>query len=153
MKKNKMVGRKLCLLSMVGFLISALSVLLLPFSGDSSREEMSSVSITIGVLFWFGILLGILFYFMAWNHVRGDKDYHKLKKETEPAIISFCSSKYAAINDIVLVISVITVAISAFFPVLPDMLVLIAMFLDVYTLCSHFLLNGRVYRFLFENKK
>ena len=153
MKKSRIKRREVLSLSMIGFFISALSVFLLPFSESNNEEPLSVVGVAIGLLFWAGLFIGISLFFMTWVSVKKDERYIRLKENVRPGYLSFCSNKWAKINDIVFCLAVIIVAISVTVPTLPDILILLGLFFAIYNFCLHFILNGRVYKFLFNIEK
>lgn len=153
MNKLNLTRKKLLVISMLGFLVSALTVVLLPFSENGSEDTISFVGVLIGTFFWIGIFIGVAFFILAWKVVKDDEQYKKIKEEKKPGYVSLFSNKEAKINDSILVIAFVVVIISVFVPMMPDILILLGLFFMIYSFCLHFILNGRVYKYLFNCKK
>ncbi len=151
MKKHKLEETKIFILSAIGIFISSLSVYLLPFSENSNDEEITGIGILIGILFWVGIIMGSLFFLLVWRQLRKDEEYLEIKKRVRPGFLNFFSGRFAIINDATLIVSIVVVIVSVGIPTLPDGIILLGMFFMIYSFCLHFLLNGRVYKYLFRN--
>ncbi len=150
MKTNRIVGRKLFYTSLLGYLLAACSVWLVPLM-SLLEDESSLVSALVGCLFWLGILVGSILFCMAWSKVKKEAAYQKIKSTQKPGCLGFFRNQKAAINDIILLVSWILVIVSNTFLTFPDILVLLCMFVALYTLFLHFLLNGRVYSYISKN--
>lgn len=153
MKTHKKIGRKTFLISILSFLLSAVSVFLLPMVKGKEDGSLTSIEILIGSLFWLGIILGVFLFYLTWRFIRNDSQYIELKKEHKPAVWAFFSTRFGRIVDIAFLLSVFLVVVSNITKSMPDLVVLISMFFMLYSFCLHFMLNGRVYKYLFLIRK
>lgn len=142
--------RKLFLMSIIGYLIASGSVFFLPLTMSKNTERLSPFSIVIGIMFWGGIFVGILFFVMCWNQVKRDNGYLQIKKYSKPGYLSFFANKYSVITDAVWTAALIVIILEHFLTWIPDVIVIFSMFFLIITGCLHFMLNGRVYRYLLK---
>lgn len=106
MGKNMIAGKKFFTGSVIGFFISALSILLLPLAGNGGDDGLTAVSLVTGIAFWLGLIIGILCFVLSWRSIRYDIGYEKVKDTSKPGYMSFFKTKYAAIADIVFVVEI-----------------------------------------------
>lgn len=149
--KKRRIQQKTFLLSVFLFLISAVSVLLLPFTG--SDEALTVIDVLVGLIFWIGLAGGVIVFAVLWYSVQKNSQYKQVKQEKAPGYRSVFSNPLATVSDIVAVIAIIVVVISLFLSKMPDILVLAGLFLGLCGIYLHFLLNGRVYQYLFYRTK
>lgn len=147
MKKNRGSAKVCMIISVIGFLIASASVFTLPLVGNESSGQ-SALALMTGLLFWAGIIAAIVSFIIAWKFIKCDTAYMKLKKSMRPGYLSVFSSKAAAIADIIFIVTFIVTCIGNIAPDFSTAVTLIAMFLALFTFCLHFLLNGRVYRYI-----
>ena len=142
MKKAKLM----LYVSIVGFLISALSVFLVPFStGENALQD--TVGVVAGILFWLGILIGIAFYLIVWVQIRNG-EYQVLKKKFRPACITFFTKPIALITDAAFLVALAVTIVGNTLVVFGEIVQLILMAVLLFTFFVHFILNGKVYRYL-----
>lgn len=141
--------RMLFLMSIIGYLIASSSVFFLPLAMPGDDERLSLFSIVIGVMFWGGIFAGILFFVLCWKKVKRDNGYLQIRKDSRPGYLSFFANRYSFIADIVLIAALIVIILERFLTWIPDIIVIFSMFFLIITACLHFMMNGRVYRYLF----
>lgn len=143
--RSESQGRKLLIISVIGYFCCAASVLLLPLS-VSEGGEMNTAGYALALTFWIGLAVGILFFVLAWSRVKKSDDYQKLKKALKPGWAGFFSGKAATAADILFLIALaVTIAGNSAAGV-PYMVTLAGMFLLIFTFCMHFILNGRVWK-------
>ena len=145
--------RKCYACSLLFFVLSAVTVFLIPFSRKAGSFELSIGGYVLGVFFWLGILLGILSFGMTLSQLKKDPEYQKWAKGVPVGAIAFCKSKAGKISDICFGIFVLALILMEWFMIVPDFVELIFMFLILVSFYFHFLTNGRVYRYLFSEKK
>lgn len=143
---EKKVTNRLFILSAVSYFISAVSIWLIPVS-ESSAEATGSVSYVPGILFWAGLAAGIIFWAMAFMKCRQTEEYKKVKISSRPGFISFFTDKAAMAADLLLVVSLVITVLSAFIR-MNYILSLGSLFVLLFTFHLHYLLNGRVYKYL-----
>lgn len=147
MHTHRKNSRKLFLISMFGFLISSASVFAVALI-PANEKGLSKAGMMTGILFWVGILLGVLFFTLSWNAVRNNGEYQKLKRKMKPGCISFGKTRGGFIADCLTVLFLIIVIVGNLVIQFPDIAMMFCIFIWLYSFCLHFLLNGRVYRYL-----
>lgn len=141
--------KMLFLMSVIGYLIASSSVFFLPITMSKNDGRLSLVSIVIGIMFWGGIVVGILFFVLCWKKVKKDNGYLQIRKGSKPDYLSFFSNRYSSITDTILITALIVIILEHFLTWIPDIIVIFSMFFLISTGCLHFMLSGRVYRYLF----
>lgn len=151
--RNKMetqaVKKGLCAV-IAAFLLSSLSVILVPFSINGT-SELNQVGYVSGILFWAGLLAGSGGYFFLYykikNKIQQNGDYPK-----RPAIICFFSNRAGTINDAVLIISIVVSIYCAVKITVNQTVALIFLFLLLLSIYGHFIFNGKIYRYICKKK-
>lgn len=138
--------------SLMFFVLSAATIFLIPFSRKAGSFELSIGGYILGIFFWLGILLGILSFGMILSQLKKDPEYQKWVKGVPMGAIAFFKSKAGRIADICFGIFVLLLILLEWIMIVPDFLELILMFLILVSFYFHFLVNGRVYRYLFLQK-
>lgn len=146
---HKINEKKLFIISLIGFLMASATIWLLPFV-NYQKDKGIIIATLIGIFFWFGVLGGIIFFLLAWYKVKKTAEYQKIRQTEKAGCFNFFKNRIAMIIDILMIVSWMLTIISNYFIVMPDVLVLLLMFLALYTLFLHFMLNGRVYSYIFE---
>lgn len=145
-----MEGKKwikvLFLLSETAYFISAASIWLIPIS-DSTVESTGAVSYIPGILFWIGLVLGVLFWALAYGKCRLLEGYKRIRGKSRPGFITFFSNKPAIAADVLFILSLILTGVSAFVR-MNFILSLCSLFVLLFTFHLHYLLNGRVYKYI-----
>ena len=136
--KNRTDVIKFCVIYL-GFLISAASVWLIPMSFDT-KGNMNGMGYAAGAAFWAGLLCGILGYALCFRNMERPKMRHIFNNK--PAIAA----------DVVLAASLAVVIYSVFREV-NEIIGLMAAFLLLTSLYSHFLLNGKVFFYIINEQK
>ena len=142
---GKKVAKRLFILSAAAYFISAASVWLLPVT--DSVENTGAGSYISGILFWAGLLLGILFWALAYIKCRQSETYRKIRDKSHPGFVSFFSNKLAIAADVLLALSLIITVASVFIR-MNYILSLCSLFVLLFTFHLHYLLNGRVYKYI-----
>ena len=126
----------------IQFLISAVSVWMVLGAFDA-EGKLNPLGYTAGVLFWLGILGGVVSYILFFR-----------KAYKGPNVLKFFSNKPAMAADVVLIISLAATIFLANRRNVNQIAVMMFIFLLVLSLYSHFLLNGKIFTaILIENKK
>ena len=150
--ERKRSGKRLMILSILGFFVCALSALLLPLSVAAGRQ-LSVIGLLVGILFWVGLLGGIVLFFMSWLKVKSDRGYLTLKTESRWGLISFFRSGPAATADVLCIVMIIATVVGNLLPVFPYVLNAVIIFILIFTFCLHCILNGRVFRYLCKGRR
>lgn len=134
----------------LAFLISALSSICIPFSVNQNGM-LTIKGYIAGALFWTGFLTGIFLYLHL--YVRTKKKMWKIaRKNKVPMPFRFFQTPPAAVTDIFMFIGVagsIYCAVNVNnHQVIATILLLITM-IGIY---AHFLLNGNVFRYIWNQK-
>ena len=108
-----------------------------------AEGKLNPLGYTAGVLFWLGILGGVVSYILFFR-----------KAYKGPNVLKFFSNKPAMAADVVLIISLAATIFLANRRNVNQIAVMMFIFLLVLSLYSHFLLNGKIFTaILIENKK
>lgn len=130
------------------FFISAVSVLLTPFSVNENGS-LETIGYVSGVLFWAGLILGIAAYLML------IREYKKMAVAEEvPKRKIYCyvgNNPVAAAADILFAVSLIVTIYAAVNIRFHQTAALVFLFLLVVSFYAHFLFNGKVFRYLYRN--
>ncbi|WP_346911245.1 hypothetical protein [Faecalicatena orotica] len=142
MRRRKRNRKKAFMLVYIQFLISAASVWMVLVAFDS-EGNMNPLGYAAGVLFWLGILGGVISYIIFFR-----RTFRK------PNVLKFFSNKPAVIADIVFIISLAATIFLVCTNSANQIAAVMFVFLLVLSLYSHFLLNGKIFTaILIENKK
>lgn len=130
------------------FFISAVSVLLTPFSVNENGS-LETIGYVSGVLFWAGLILGIAAYLML------IREYKKMAVAEEvPKRKIYCyvgNNPVAAAADILFAVSLIVTIYAAVNIRFHQTAAQVFLFLLVVSFYAHFLFNGKVFRYLYRN--
>lgn len=145
MKSNRKKRlRKQFFISCLCFSMISISVLLLPLAGEGENNLQVYIGYAVGILFWLGLLAGIVTYLRLY---RQNKKFIKEKvgKKSRPSCINFFRNKYAAVTDIVLCTSFVVMILGSIFIEFPVGVDVIVFCLFITSTYLHFLLNGNVF--------
>ena len=141
--ETQAVKKGLCAV-IAAFLLSSLSVILVPFSINGT-SELNQVGYVSGILAGSG---GYFFlYYKIKNKIQQNGDYPK-----RPAIICFFSNRAGTINDAVLIISIVVSIYCAVKITVNQTVALIFLFLLLLSIYGHFIFNGKIYRYICKKK-
>ncbi|MEI2993104.1 MAG: hypothetical protein V8T85_16375 [Blautia faecicola] len=149
MEKKKKTARLLNDASMGFFLLSSLIIPLLPFA---DQEKHPAVAIFAGGLFWIGLIWGCFLYYLSYRKVKKTKGYQTLAATEKIGAIAFGSTPEGLIADIAFIPGILISILGTFFVVLPNAVMLIAMWVAIVSCYGHFVLNGRTYKFIHKRK-
>lgn len=153
MKSRKIKGKRWFIASGICYFLSALSIFLLPFSRKMDSSEMTVIGYFAGFLFWIGILCGIWCFSVSWVKIKDLQGYQSWREKSRLGVLSFFRGKGGIFVDIGFLVSLMALILSDYIMGLPSWIVLIFLFGSLYFFYLHFLLNGKVYRYLFEEGK
>ena len=141
MSKNRYCG--ILLYSVISFLISALSFILIPFSNFEGTKLQKALAYMVGFIFWIGLIVGLIL-----THYLGKiREKHNYRKYFLPGILCFFKNKKSKYIDILMIISAIAfIIVKTSFS--NEILVLsITLSLLVFSVYIHSVLNGNNYAF------
>ena len=142
-RKNPLPGY---IMAIAGFTACAVTPFILPV-GLHTRENYNTLSTIAGVLFWAGLLVGILGCQVASGAVRSDPVYKKGKSHMRSCLTTFGSSLPALIDLVVFIIGLV-ITLTGYVVHLPGALSKLALFLTIWTFLMHFVLDGRPWRYM-----
>lgn len=141
-------NRILFICSLLCDLLSSASVFLLPWAVDQ-EQKLTTLGYLAGIVFWCGIAAGIGFWTLTFIRCRRQEDYLTVQRAQKAGMISFFKGKGAAAADLLFLLSFIITAVDTFAVKLPYILSLISLFVFLFSFHLHYLLNGKLYRYLF----
>lgn len=145
--ERKKTGKVFFNISMLGCILAAASVLLLPLDTEGGSGILS---IATGIMFWLGAVIAVSGFTASWATIYKDEQYKSLKQKHKPGAVCFFKNRYAGLADVIFIFTLALVIAGAVLFELSDLMAIIIMFLLLLTFGLHFLLNGRVFKFLFE---
>jgi len=144
-REDNKIRRYLCM-SMIGFFISAGTVFLLGFTGDENSAGELILMRVIGVLFWAGLIGGILAYVSLYRTLKENLGVQEDKKRL-PSCLRFFGNNYAkAIDGIWLLTLGLTVLFSVT-GIRIRFLETLSLFLLILTTYLHFIVTGRIFHY------
>ena len=143
----------------LGFLITvgcyalmSLAILLLPFVNSGGTAGQDILQYVIGILFWAGLLAGSVFYIFLYRKYK-NRIVTELPDGRVPAFLRFFSSPAAAATDLALILGIGGMVYCSLAEKPAEGLELASMFLLVTSLYLHFLVNGKIFRYISQSKK
>lgn len=132
---------------MAAFTVSALSPVLIPFALDKNGN-LNGAGYAAGVMFWVGIIAGIVGYVLIYNQ------YKKICPEEKGKKISlrFFSNRPAQVMDGILIAGIVGTIYCMVNVTVNQIVAVVFLLLTLIGLYSHFLLNGAVYQYIWNNK-
>ncbi len=150
MQKNKRRAKVFNDLSIVFFLLSSMVMLLLPIA-DMEKHPMTAVF--AGCLFWAGLLGGVICYCISGLILKKESEYQLLKKKERIGALHPGATPEGLAADLAFIPGIIITIVGSFFLSFPAPVMLIGMWITILAIYGHFVLNGRVYRFLHPRNK
>lgn len=129
--------------NIICFAISSFSFSLIPFSNFKGSTGEMVRAYMVGVLFWSGLLSGIVLTLML-GFIRKKSDP---KQRGKPGIISFFKNQKAKYCDLIMIAIIILWLILCLVLGTRHMISMICMSLSAFSLCLHAILNGKNYTF------
>lgn len=128
------------IISIAGFLMMACSFLFMPFVDNSNG--VNTYSVIIGLMFWMGLLIGMLMQIIAACTCKEKNKRHRI------GLCSFMKNMYGIIADIVLVISIVMFIIAMIVTHQTGYMCFIAIALFTFSFSMHCVCNGKVFRYI-----
>ena len=149
MEKKRKLARIFNDLSILSFLISSTVIMFLPFV---DREKHPAIAVLAGGIFWIGLLWGIFLYYLSYLKIRKAKSYQTLISVACIGALAPGSTREGLIADIVFFPGLLVSILGTFVFSIPDPIMLVCMWITMISFYGHFVLNGRVYKFLHKRK-
>ena len=146
--KRQTIDRILLGTSIGGFAILSISFMLMPY------EELG---ILPGILFWGGLLLGVVLQIVLENRRGALFAQYNVKRETmqkaKNGLLSVCSNRLATVADGILAADAIATVLAFVFTRGTGYLCYVCLSVLVFSFCMHCILNGRIYIFVKNQDK
>ena len=136
-------------LSMAVFLISSTVVAFLPIA---DREKHPAIAVLAGGIFWVGLLWGIFLYIFSCQKIRNLKSYQNYRSVELIGALAPGSTKEGLIADLTFIPGFLVIILGTYVFNIPDPVMLVCMWITMVSFYGHFVLNGRVYKFLHKRK-
>ena len=137
-------------ISAFGFFAMSLSFLFIyqdiMYIGTSIRKVIA------GIVFWVMLIIGIAAQIMLYLSLRKSIKADFTTKKRKIGLICFFSNRYAAVADLFMTLSVITLIISYAFTDASNYFNYIILSVFVFSLSMHCILNGRKFYYMKHNK-
>ncbi len=138
--RQRQIDRTLLKISVCCFLFMSVSFLLMP---------IASMTIISGLLFWLGLLFGVVLQVVIEVRRRAFFKAYAVKRETmqkpRNGLLSFNSNKMAAIVDKIMIVSFVLMIVVLILTKGYGYICNVLMTITVFSFCLHCVLNGRIY--------
>lgn len=135
---------------LAAFMVSALSTVLVPFALDS-EGNLNTAGYAAGVMFWAGLIAGAAGYILLRRKESG-RIRTAVQKRKLPSALCFFSNRPAMVTDIVMFIGVIGTIYCAVNITANQTAAVIFLLLALAGVYAHFLLNGKLYLYIWNSK-
>lgn len=126
--------------------VSSFSLLFSIFANYEGSAFQVALGYVGSALFWLCLVLGYVLFGIVSKHRKDSgatlKASHFSKKSNKPGIICFCSNRFAAIADLLMIISFILSLIFIFIPSLNQNVAVVFVAILVFSIHMHGILNG-----------
>ena len=136
-------------LSMAFFLISSTVVAFLPIA---DREKHPAIAVLAGGIFWVGLLWGIFLYILSCQKIKNLKSYQNYRSVERIGALAPGSTQEGLIADLAFIPGFLVIILGTYVFNIPDPVMLVCMWITMVSFYGHFVLNGRVYKFLHKRK-
>ena len=147
MERDKALFKYAC----VSFGVSAFAWLLSPFGDYKGSALAVFVAILVGVLFWLGLIAGIVLIMMINSHRKKNAGANA-KSTGRPGAFRFFSNRKAMIADIAMIVFLVVLIVLSFVRIKEQSLFMIAFAFFLFSLYMHCVLNGTNYQYIMSKK-
>ena len=99
-----------------------------------------------------GLLWGIFLYILSCQKIRNLKSYQNYRSVERIGALAPGSTKEGLIADIAFIPGFLVIILGTYVFNIPDPVMLVCMWITMVSFYGHFVLNGRVYKFLHKRK-
>lgn len=99
-----------------------------------------------------GLLWGIFLYILSYQKIRNLKSYQTYRSVERIGALAPGSTKEGLIADIAFIPGFLVIILGTYVFNIPDPIMLVCMWITMVSFYGHFVLNGRVYKFLHKRK-
>lgn len=132
------------------FLVSAMTPVLIPFATDVNGN-LTEAGYATGILFWLGLIIGIAGYVLL--SLKTKEQIAKIAKRKLPTVLCFFSNGPAIAADVGLGVGVVITIICVRNIYVNKVIAILGLVLMLAGIYAHFLLNGKLYRYIWSSKK
>lgn len=138
------------ILSVAALLISCISVCFMNMTADAVRQQEKNTLLYVnGGIFWMGLILTYVFTWLAaLCRKRGADRKIQGSYSRYPGMFCFFSSREAAVMDIVMIISIVSVVLTLVLDITNALPVFGSIICTLFSVHMHAILNGGNYRCL-----
>ena len=149
--------KRMFIFSLLCFLVSDCSILLIPFVTAAGEENKNIISYPIAAVFWIGIAAGIIFLIAACSKRRkieaqNRSDEKFVKRSFGIGVLSFFRNAEATVCDIIFILTVVAVIVTVVLSVNSEWLIITLTALLLISFTLHCFLNGKNYLFIKQKK-
>lgn len=152
---NKRNHMAYLIVSVVAFLVFSISFLLVPVEADTTEQGTNVYTIVAGLMFWIGLVVGIVMQvilsILRRKWFLRNKVKLPLTNQPKLGLISFFKNKTAMVFDVMLVVSIIGLVLAMVATDAVGYSCYVFMALTSFSFCAHCIFNGKIYYFI-ENK-
>ena len=99
-----------------------------------------------------GLLWGFFLYILSYQKIRNLKSYQNYRSVERIGALAPGSTKEGVMTDIAFIPGLLVIILgTCVFPI-PDPIMLVCMWITMVSFYGHFVLNGRIYKFLHKRK-
>lgn len=99
-----------------------------------------------------GLLWGIFLYILSYQKIRNLKSYQNYRSVERIGALAPGSTKEGVMTDIAFIPGLLVIILGTCVFRIPDPIMLVCMWITMVSFYGHFVLNGRVYKFLHKRK-
>lgn len=136
---------------MAAFMVSAVTPLLIPLSLDGSGN-MTPMGYAAGVMFWAGLIVGIAGYVLLYR-VSKEKLPKEILEQGKIGALRFFSNQVSKITDALLIIGLAGTIYCVINTDANQILAMGFLFILLASVYLHFLLNGKLYKYIESNSQ
>ena len=143
-------------ISIFSFLLLSISFLLMPLGSELPSERISGYTLVSGLMFWISIIVGIAAQCVLAHRRKAWFEIHRVRKVKATqriGLISFFKNAYAAIADIVAIVSLIGLIIAMVVTQGIGYICYVLIALFTFSFSMHCILNGRIYHYVINQNK
>lgn len=152
--------RWLYIITLISFLLSALSIVLIPIIDIVPETQKKVCTICIAAVFWGGLIAGIVFTVLTCLKIkpirRGLCRKGRLKPIKAPGVVRFGKEPFRIVLYAVMIICIAAAATDLFFHWLPPVGLFIILALAYIAFAAHCIIDGKnfnTYQFIKEGKE
>ncbi len=147
MERDKALFKFAC----VSFGVSAFAWLLSPFGNYRGNALAVFFAVLVGVLFWLGLLAGIVLIMMINSH-RKKSAGARAKLSGRPGAFRFFSNRRAMIADIAMIVFLVVLIIMSFVSNKAQSMFMVVFAFFLFSIYMHCVLNGTNYQYIMSKK-